>query len=802
MSDKKRIFISHATVNDDLVDKIATKLDPHISLWIDHQHGLTPETPDWESALRVAIADCDAGVLVMTHASLTSKICKAECLLVQNLKKPLYVIRAEAVDFKDIWLNISLIQYADYVKDADKSLSDLMSALSGKAGADLPTPSTKKFTDAGNIHEKLPYLHNPMRGREAFLAEVTADISPAHITQVIGTGGLGKSRLAAEIALKDAHGAVWFRCEVTKSIADLNDALRKHADLPEGTDMNITLARIKSQNALVVVDNAEAVAVSQRPFFVSLIQDLRGAGIRVLMTTREAWKDVKNSKAHLIGAVDAPIGEQIIRDFATSESLTLTESQLKELARASHYYPRLMEFSIAQLSEFEYETILKHLKKLRYEAHEDLQGALNEMITLTVDQMKAERNEKSKTPEKRGVHADALLRRLTWLSAPCEKAVLLALKPDEMTEDDVDDALALIRRYQFIRYDDQTKKYAMADLVREALGTDPSVFPIFADWYIGRSKAIFVDLANRPELWGDGDGGVNADDVTNIVGLGKDLVYLTENGTTGDLTRALEFAVVSKNYVFRRMDVQSWDWLDMGLNSVRILRYDKTDNKILMGREALMLGELGLIKSRLGYPHDAIRYYEESLLLYQQLGRKSGEATTLNNIGLVYSAVGDVQKALIYYEQATLLYRAVGDRSGEATTLSNIGTVYWALGDRYKALEYYEQALPIRRTVGDRGGEATTLSNIGLVYSAIGNVQESLVYYEQSVPLFRAVGNRSGEAVACFNMGMVYEKLGDLDKAIEFIERAIQTTYPQNPNLKQFHDARIRLKQQRGDDAI
>ncbi|HRF99099.1 MAG TPA: hypothetical protein PLZ51_28000, partial [Aggregatilineales bacterium] len=77
------------------------------------------------------------------------------------------------------------------------------------------------------------------------------------------------------------------------------------------------------------------------------------------------------------------------------------------------YYPRLMEFSITQLREFEVEVILKRLKKLRYDNHRDWQDALNEMITLTVDQMKT---------EKRGIFADALLRRLTWLSAPCEKA--------------------------------------------------------------------------------------------------------------------------------------------------------------------------------------------------------------------------------------------------------------------------------------------------------------------------------------------------------------------------------------------
>ncbi|HRF99098.1 MAG TPA: hypothetical protein PLZ51_27995, partial [Aggregatilineales bacterium] len=77
----------------------------------------------------------------------------------------------------------------------------------------------------------------------------------------------------------------------------------------------------------------------------------------------------------------------------------------------------------------------------------------------------------------------------------------------------------------------------------EALGTDASAFPIFADWYIGRAKAIFDELEDKPELWADGEGGANFDDVENIRGLGADLVHLTKNGAVGDLNRALEFAV-------------------------------------------------------------------------------------------------------------------------------------------------------------------------------------------------------------------------------------------------------------------
>jgi len=380
--------------------------------------------------------------------------------------------------------------------------------------------------------------------------------------------------------------------------------------------------------------------------------------------------------------------------------------------------------------------------------------------------------------------------------------------------------------------------YARALLLRA--DEKEALFPKYADWYIGRAKEIFVDLYDKPELWGDGEGELNFHDVVNITSLGRDLVYLTQDGTTGDLERALVFAVMTPRYVQLRMEARAWDWLEMGLNAVRALRRDKVNDADLLDSEAFILNELGLMKQNLNYPYDALLYYEEGLVLRRQQGNKReeatilcnigkvyddlgnkqmslvyyeqvlpidraldnrlGEATTLNNIGFVYSSLGDNQKALAYYEQALPIRREVGDRGGEAQTLNNMGLVYSALGEKQKALAYYEQALPIRREVRDRGGEARTLNNIGLVYFDLGEKQKALEYYEQALPLHRAVGNRGVEAVTCFNMGMVYESLGDLDRAIALVERCvILDEQIQHPDLESDRGYLIYLKRQRGD---
>jgi tetratricopeptide (TPR) repeat protein len=784
---KKQIFISHATLDDATVDKIAKILiNAGHTVWVDHDH-LDVGSPSWDKAIKDAIRTCDIGLFLMSKKSLASEICEGECQLVRQLGKPLFVLRHEACDPIDIWFTIKQIQYADIVSNFDDGMARLIRVLGGERSADLPSP-THRFTDAGDMPNNLPYLSNPLRGRDADVAWIRANLG-SHITQITGTGGMGKSRLSAEIALNYPQGAVWFRCESYKNSADLQIALRVHSGLPEGTPINTILAHISTQKPLIVVDNAEAVTDANRPDYITLLNQMAGNGIPILLTSRLAWKGFTPRIEHPLGFLDSTDGLVLARDFVSSEKIMFDDAQLAELAGACKYYPRLMAFSIQQLHEFQPSVIIKRLKNLSYDAHADMQEALDEMITKTVAQM---------ATEKHGAHADALLRRLTWLTATFPEAVIEALKPDDMDEDALADALALIRRYQFIRYDDATGRYQLADLVREALGTVDTVFGIYADFYIKRAEEIFDDLP--PEDWHDNEDGENADDIANIKVLGGELLRQTHDGAKGDLRRTLGFAIMTKRYVRLRMEARTWAWLEMGLQAVQTLRKADSADETLMGYEALMLGELGYVYQALGDKQKALVYKEQSFSLYQKTGDKTAEAIMMNNIGRGYHELGDNQKAMMYYKGALQLHRLAEDKDGEATTLGNIGLAYYALGDSQKVLNYYEQSLSLFRAEGNKGGEATMLNNIGGLYNALGDKQKALEYFEQALPLLRSVGNRGGEAATCFNMGMIYETLGDLDKAIALVERALLLDEQvQSPNAEDDRDTLMHLKRKRGD---
>jgi tetratricopeptide (TPR) repeat protein len=181
---------------------------------------------------------------------------------------------------------------------------------------------------------------------------------------------------------------------------------------------------------------------------------------------------------------------------------------------------------------------------------------------------------------------------------------------------------------------------------------------------------------------------------------------------------------------------------------------------------AFLNNNLGLVYDALGQKQEALRYYEQALAIWREVGDRRGEGSTLNNLGLVYDDLGQKQEALQYYEQALTITREVGDRTHEGTTLNNLGAVYDALGQEQEALRYYQLALAIWQEVGDRRGEGITLNNLGAVYDALGQEQEALRYYQLALAIRTEVGDRGGEATTLSNTGALYFRQGRNDAAL------------------------------------
>lgn len=131
----------------------------------------------------------------------------------------------------------------------------------------------------------------------------------------------------------------------------------------------------------------------------------------------------------------------------------------------------------------------------------------------------------------------------------------------------------------------------------------------------------------------------------------------------------------------------------------------------------------------------ALHYFEQSLVIMQQMGNRQGEGAILNNIGKeIYATKKNYDIALHYFEQSLIIMQQIGNRQYEGTILNNIGKeIYAAKGDYDTALDYFARGLVIKNQIGDHKGESTILNNISQIYAAKRDYVTALRYLEQSL---------------------------------------------------------------------
>src|SRR5947207_797623 len=113
---------------------------------------------------------------------------------------------------------------------------------------------------------------------------------------------------------------------------------------------------------------------------------------------------------------------------------------------------------------------------------------------------------------------------------------------------------------------------------------------------------------------------------------------------------------------------------------------------------------------------------------------------------------GDYPRAGSLYAECISIFRALGDRTGVAWSLSYQGDVARDQGDSPAARTLYEQGLAIFQELGDRWGIAGTLADLGSLAREQRNCPTAHSLYRESLKIFQELEHKRGIArlLECF----------------------------------------------------
>lgn len=200
--------------------------------------------------------------------------------------------------------------------------------------------------------------------------------------------------------------------------------------------------------------------------------------------------------------------------------------------------------------------------------------------------------------------------------------------------------------------------------------------------------------------------------------------------------------------------------------------FEKTQS----GKKIYALNQIGIVYKSLAQYPEALKYFEQAVLMKPSGNDIKIQGYALNNIGGIYQSMGDYSRAIEFFERSLPNIRATGEEKDEAHTINCIGDCYRSLGEYTKALEYCERSLKMSRKTKYDEGIAGSLGNLGSIYNGLSQYSKALDYHEQALQLYKKRKDVAGIGRTLNNMTFVYTNIGQYEKALECGRQALDNS--------------------------
>jgi len=189
---------------------------------------------------------------------------------------------------------------------------------------------------------------------------------------------------------------------------------------------------------------------------------------------------------------------------------------------------------------------------------------------------------------------------------------------------------------------------------------------------------------------------------------------------------------------------------------------------------AWALNGAGLATNEDGDRETAIVRAERSIALFERLGDGLGRCTALTVAGNAHKALGRYEEAYRAHEAGLRIAEELADPRRVTIALNNLGTLAHDLGRHATAREHYSASLRIKRELADERGIAVALMNLASLDNDLGRYADGRVALRQATDLLRIRGDQHLLAFALALLAESELGLGEYEAATAAATNALE----------------------------
>jgi predicted ATPase len=163
---------------------------------------------------------------------------------------------------------------------------------------------------------------------------------------------------------------------------------------------------------------------------------------------------------------------------------------------------------------------------------------------------------------------------------------------------------------------------------------------------------------------------------------------------------------------------------------------------------AVALNALAVNARERGELATASSLFEQCVAIWKDSGDPANVARTLSNLAGLMKLQGKYERASALYDECLTMFREIRDGAGVAWTLNYMGDVAREKADFVAARSFCEQSLSEFRRLRDSWGIASALSDLASLSCDQANDAEARRLYAESIKVYQELGHKRGIARA------------------------------------------------------